>query len=199
MKKELIVITGPSCSGKTTLLNELKKEYSIGIPRQITTRQPRKDDNPNLYKYISVKEFEKLKQEGKFAISSGKHERRYGIFKYDIMKCLEKNDLIAIITSYKDISKIRKLNIDSKIIVLTFKNIKTKIEERIRNSGKYPNEKDIMQRIKYALKEHEEYFSDIKKEADIIVYTDVNDINKTKNLVEKSLKSERKRELIEKE
>lgn len=197
MEKELIVITGPSGSGKTTLLNELKKRYSIGIPKQVTTRKPRIDDNPNLYSYISIEEFEKLQREGRFAISSGKHERRYGILKCDIMECLEKEDLIAIVTSYKDISKIKRLNINSKIIVLTFKDIEKNSEERIRNTGRFSDERDIIQRIKYALMEHEEYFSYVEKEADIIVYTDIYDINQTRRIVEESLKIERKKDEME--
>lgn len=197
MEKELIVITGPSGAGKTTLLNELKKKYSIGIPKQVTTREPRKDDNPDLYRYISIEEFEKMQQEGRFALYSGRHERRYGILKCDIMECLDKEDLIAIITSYKDIPKIKKMNISSKIIVLTFRDIEKTTRERIINSGRFNDKRDIIQRTKYALMEHEKYFSYIEKEADIIVYTDISDINQTTELVHESLQIKIKEDEME--
>ena len=56
----LIAITGPAYSGKTTLINHLKEDYNYVIPRHITTRKERIDDEPGFYRYVSVDDYNKL-------------------------------------------------------------------------------------------------------------------------------------------
>lgn len=51
-KKILISITGTTCAGKSTLLKAIKEAYDdVFIIPQVTTRQPRSDDDPDLIKY----------------------------------------------------------------------------------------------------------------------------------------------------
>lgn len=187
MEKELIIIVGPSGAGKSTLANNLKKECDVVIGRQVTTRKPREDDGLNNYIYINIEEFENLQKQGKFAISSGRHGRRYGILKSDVMLSFAKSDKLIIITSYKDIEQIKSLNIRNKIVVLTFfEDIKKNVEERIRLM-RINNYEDIKQRVNYALMEHEKYFVKVKKYADVLVYTDIYGIEQTKNIVKLAL------------
>lgn len=137
MNKKIIIITGPSGAGKSTLLNNITENYAIAIPKQVTTRQPRDDDDKNYYRYISINEFERLQMQGKFAITSGKHERRYGFLKCDIMKAFEENDTIALMASYKDVQKIQKINVEQQVVLLTFSNdIEKWVEKRIKNREK---------------------------------------------------------------
>ena len=56
----LITITGPAYSGKTTLINHLKTNNNYVIPRHITTRKKRIDDEPGFYKYVSIDDYNTL-------------------------------------------------------------------------------------------------------------------------------------------
>ncbi len=201
MGKKMIIITGPSGAGKSTLLSNINKECKIGIPRQTTTRKPRIDDNQKYYRYVNIETFQKMHEQKKFAISSGRNERSYGILKYDIMEALNTNDTIVIITSYKNIEKIQKINIDLHIIVLTFNNhieewVKRRIQERERGNS---SPEDIKIRSEYAKLEHKQYFEKIKKIADVVVYTDLYNIRQTINIVKQRLQLTEKMNCISKE
>ena len=50
-----IIISGPSCSGKSTIAKELEKSGDYSVVKAITTRSPRKDDFN--YDYIKAEEF----------------------------------------------------------------------------------------------------------------------------------------------
>jgi len=56
----LVIITGTSASGKTTLMNLLQYVFdNTGFVKAVTTRAPRPDDSSE-YEYISSEEFQKL-------------------------------------------------------------------------------------------------------------------------------------------
>ena len=64
--KTLIMIVGPSAVGKSTLMNEVVKlSGSFARVSGFTTRPPRADDEPGLYRYITSKEAEKRIRENK--------------------------------------------------------------------------------------------------------------------------------------
>ncbi|MHB8155478.1 MAG: hypothetical protein ACYDFR_05455 [Candidatus Omnitrophota bacterium] len=59
------VIVGPSCSGKTTLLNivresSLCREGKLSVPIRYTTRPKRQNDSPGENSYVSENEFIKM-------------------------------------------------------------------------------------------------------------------------------------------
>ena len=59
-KGNLIVISGPSGSGKGTIISELKKTNdNVWLSISMTSRKPRSNDIPNeTYYFISKEEFE---------------------------------------------------------------------------------------------------------------------------------------------
>lgn len=186
--KRLIVVTGPSGAGKTTLIEKIKNDCEIGIPKQTTTRLPRDDDDKNLYRYISIEKFIEDQKNKKFAISSGKHKRRYGFYKSDIMSELEKYDTIFLVVSYKEIKQIKKLRMDVDIVTLTFsKNIESYVKNRIKERNVYYDPLDLEIRARYAKYEHDKYFANIYQESDIIIYTDLHGINEMTEIVKNRL------------
>lgn len=192
--KRLIAITGPSGAGKTKLIEKLKNDCIIGIPKQTTTRSPRTDDNKNLYRYISIEKFIEDQRNNKFAISSGKHERRYGFYKSDIMSELEKYNTILMVVSYKEIEQIKKLRMTVNIVTLTFSgNIGNYVKNRIKERTMYYNPLDLEIRARYAEYEHDKYFENIYQESDIVIYTDLHGLNETAEIVKNRLKLKDKR------
>lgn len=192
--KRLIAITGPSGAGKTKLIEKLKNDCIIGIPKQTTTRSPRTDDNKNLYRYISIEKFIEDQRNNKFAISFGKHERRYGFYKSDIMSELEKYNTILMVVSYKEIEQIKKLRMTVNIVTLTFSgNIGNYVKNRIKERTMYYNPLDLEIRARYAEYEHDKYFENIYQESDIVIYTDLHGLNETAEIVKNRLKLKDKR------
>lgn len=77
MKKEIIIVSGFSGVGKSTLLKRvLHKNASFELIRSCTTRKKR--DETDYYAYMSVSEFEELKEAGGFLESSCYSDKLYG-------------------------------------------------------------------------------------------------------------------------
>ena len=79
-KGKLFVISGPSGSGKGTIVKELTKEpNSIFVSVSATTRQPREGEvNGISYHFFSEEQFEELVQTDGFLEYAGYCENRYG-------------------------------------------------------------------------------------------------------------------------
>ena len=93
---QLIAITGPSLAGKTTLTDSLKKQDNIIVPRHITTREQRVDDEPGFYRYVSVDDFQWLREQDAMLFSSGAGNRLYGV----LIEDLEESFLKAFINTF---------------------------------------------------------------------------------------------------
>lgn len=172
MGKNIIVITGPSGVGKTTLQNYLKQELNILPLLCTTTRNSRPDDNPNEIKCVSKEEFDNMISQNRFFFYSG------DVFKYGY-SILDNNSYAnSFVTSYRDLPEIflkDEYNIFS--IVLAFNNIEKSIRERLelRNSS----EADISMRIRFALDDYEKNFEYARKTSNLVIYTDKIGIEET--------------------
>lgn len=94
MEKKVIVIAGPSGSGKNTLIRAIRDLYpSVATLTTVTTRPPRKDEvNGEDYFFYSIEDFDREVQKGNIKgeryvpLFGGVH---YGIFIPDLKKKLE--------------------------------------------------------------------------------------------------------------
>lgn len=58
--KTLIILVGPSAIGKSTLMNEVVRQHTeFGRTTGFTTRDPRPNDEPGQYRYLTKSEVEK--------------------------------------------------------------------------------------------------------------------------------------------
>lgn len=92
-KGSLIVLSGPSGTGKGTLLSEFKKCFGsekVVYSVSDTTRSPRPGEIPDVsYHYITNEEFDKKKAEGGYLEFAGYCENQYGTPKKFAMDNLE--------------------------------------------------------------------------------------------------------------
>jgi len=93
----LVVITGPSGVGKTTIINRLLEfdphfQYSTSI----TTRSPRHDEIDGVdYFFVTREEFQKSIDENQFAEWSEVYGHYYGRLKRDLECLMKKKDVVV--------------------------------------------------------------------------------------------------------
>lgn len=94
----ILVISGPSGSGKGTVVEELRKLYpNAGVSVSATTRQPREGETEgvNYYYYKTREEFEKLIEEGEVLEYTQYNGNYYGTLKAEARRITgEGRDLI---------------------------------------------------------------------------------------------------------
>ncbi|MEO8822883.1 MAG: guanylate kinase [Ginsengibacter sp.] len=94
--KKIILITAPSGSGKTSIVNHLMKKFSqLAFSVSATTRQPRKNEKEGVhYYFISEKEFREKIHNKEFLewemVYEGKY---YGTLKSDIERIWNENKI----------------------------------------------------------------------------------------------------------
>lgn len=87
----MLILIGPSASGKTEVAKLLAKKYNITKIVTYTTRQPRVNEvNGVDYNFVSVEEFAKLTEENFFVETTYYNSNYYGTAKKDIKddKCV---------------------------------------------------------------------------------------------------------------
>ena len=96
--KNLICISAPSGSGKTTLcklVREIKPELIWSV--SCTTRNPRKNQKDGEdYNFISIKKFEYLIENGKFAEWENVHGNYYGTLKSYLDSAIDKKKTVLL-------------------------------------------------------------------------------------------------------
>ena len=185
----IISITGPSYSGKTTLINHLKEDGDFMVPRHITTRKRRIDDEPNFYRYVSLEDYYRLLNNSELLISSGMNDRMYGILKEDLDDCCSKAGNVIISISYKDIYKYLLLEYKKLLITLTFRNIEDSMKKRCSMADRERiSYEELLLRIQAALDDHEKYFDIVKSNSNCLIYTDESNEIETYQKVLRSIK-----------
>ncbi len=189
-EKHIIAILGPSGAGKTTLGNNLEKLRGVVVPRHCTTRLRRNDDREGFYRYLSHEKYKALFDQGQFLITSGdgpeikkEYGNFYGVLYNDCLQGWNKNNIIALFVSYKDIDTLlalQDLGIDVNLVNLTFSNIPAGVKMRlVQDPTRNHTKQDIESRIRCAISDDEKYGNKVKIYAKTTVYTDQLDAKQT--------------------
>lgn len=103
-----IVFFGLSGVGKTTLIHRIATDCSdrFYIPIFTCTRAPRADDNPTHFEYVTYEEFQKLVEDGEFALTMCEDERCYGYRKDQLVGCSKSPLLNCSIYGMADAQKL---------------------------------------------------------------------------------------------
>ncbi len=117
-----LVVSGPSGAGKNTMIRHIldsRENVSHGV--SATTRDPRgKEQNGVEYYFLSLEEFEKLEEEGRFYETDVYKGNRYGTVKFDINRRIAAGDNVALDLTVAGALNIKKEFGDSAKTVFIF-------------------------------------------------------------------------------
>ena len=152
-KGMLIVLSGPSGSGKDTVLAELYK-LDIGLVQSIsmTTRKPRENEVHGVdYLFVDEEYFVSAINENKMLEYAKYGNNYYGTPKDPVDNGLNEGKVVVLKIEVQGAGNIRKLYPDAVSIFLTPPSMEV-LEKRLRNRGS-EDEEDVKRRLKIACDE----------------------------------------------
>ena len=188
----LIIFSGPSGSGKDTVLNELlQKHDDVKLSISATTRKPRGNEVDGVhYYFISKEDFEKKIDDNEMLEYAVYGDNYYGTPKAPVDKWLTEGKTVILKIEVQGAEKIRKMYPEALSIFIMPPSLKV-LEKRIRGRQS-EKEEDIIKRLSIAKNELEracEYdFAVINDDLDDAV-EDVASIIKAEKLRYKNMKN----------
>ena len=146
-EKSLFIVSGPAGVGKDSVIQALRNAHPE-IDRSVTgtTRAPRPGEEHGVnYYYMSVPEFEKLKEEGGVLESNFFCGNYYGTLRSDVEKRLESGKVIVLIIDVHGAANIKKLCPECTTIFICPPS-EEELERRLRGRGTESEEK-ILERL----------------------------------------------------
>ena len=151
----LIVISGPSGAGKTTLCSMLLKEFpNLEFSVSFTTRPPRPGEvNGKDYWFVSKEEFLKRIEEGDFLEWAEVYGNLYGTSKSQIEKALKEGKNLLLVLDTQGALRVKELFPEAVLIFILPPSLE-ELERRLRKRGA-DGEEVIARRLKEAEREME--------------------------------------------
>lgn len=176
----LIVISGPSGSGKGTICSELlKKNQNLWISISCTTRDIRPGDiEGKTYYFISKEEFEERIGNNEFLEFAKYNDNYYGTLNSKIEEKLEEGIDVILEIEVQGALKVKNMLPDTIFIFImppSMKELKTRLENR-----KTETKEKVLSRFKIAYKEINEY----SKYNYVVVNDNLSDaVNKVQSII----------------
>ncbi len=152
-KGKLFVISAPSGTGKTTVIQRLKEEIpSLKVVVTFTTRKPRPGEKNGVdYYFVSEEEFKKMIKENKFIEWAVVYGNYYGTPKEQLMDELKKGNKILCCVDIQGGLSIKRIFPSSILIGILPPSVKEQ-EKRMRQR-KGITEEEIKRRLEASKKE----------------------------------------------
>jgi len=149
-EERVLLLSGPSGAGKTTLAEQLVRTYpnKFGLPIAFTTRDIRDDEQDGVhYNFITKEKFKELSECSGLLTSLHFNDQYYGYTLKSIEDILEENKIPICVISSKSISGILEKNMEDKIlsVVIIPDPVVDNMLERLKERGDSP--KNIKKRI----------------------------------------------------
>lgn len=137
MIKDIFVITAPSGTGKTDLINYLKEQIAnLDVCISHTTRSKRKgEEDKKDYFFVSEEEFEQLeKSGGGFIEQAIVYGNRYGVSRRELTKLIEQDKDILIEVDWQGAIAIKK-EFPKAVTIFILPPSLEQLEQRLRKRG----------------------------------------------------------------
>lgn len=120
-KTSLLIISAPAGTGKSTLVNMLKKELpSIAQSISYTTREKRKGEQDGKdYYFLSKEEFEAKIKEGDFLEYTSHYGHYYGTSKSHIEKLISEGKNVVLVIDTEGAKAIKALKVPAIFVFIT--------------------------------------------------------------------------------
>lgn len=179
-KGNLIVISGPSGSGKGTICNELvKRNSNLWISISCTTRDMRPgDEEGKTYYFLNKEEFENRIKNNEFLEYAKYNENYYGTLKSKIENKLEEGYDVILEIEVQGALKVKNMLPDTIFIFIMPPSMK-ELKSRLENRNTETKEK-VLSRFKIAYKEINEF----SKYNYVVVNDNLNEaVNKVESII----------------
>ncbi len=154
-KQKLIIITAPSGSGKTTIVNLLLQHIpQLSFSVSACTRVPRKGEvNGVQYYFISIDEFEEKIKRNEFAEYEMVYEGKYyGTLKTELQKIWNQNQFPLVDIDVQGAMRLKKIYLQNALSIFIKAPSMEILENRLRNRGT-DTEQAIRERLNKANQE----------------------------------------------
>ena len=153
-KGMLVVLSGPSGSGKGTVLKEFLKDEDFGLSVSVTSRKPRPGDKEGVtYFFKTREEFEEMIKNDEFFEYAQFGGNFYGTPKKYVLDQINNGKNIILEIEVQGAMQVKKAVPDAVLIFMTTPDI-TVLRERL--EGRQTEEQEVVdQRIEIALSEIE--------------------------------------------
>ncbi len=154
MKGKLVILVGPSASGKTQLLSELLKRVTDSVRLvTTTTRIPRPEESDGKdYFFVTREEFKKGIEDGNFIEHSEVYGNLYGISKKTVGSFLEDHKYVFAVIDVQGAQKLKKMMPDCLTIFIRPGAIED-IKRRLESVRKDTPKEEMKRRIDTAMHE----------------------------------------------
>ena len=135
MAAALFVISSPSGGGKTTVAKELcQRMPDLGRSISFTTREPRVGEKDGVdYRFVSIREFEQMKSEGKLLEWASVHDAYYGTPKEPIEKLIAAGKSVVLCIDVQGARAIKEEVPDSAVLIFLMPPSVEALSERLKN------------------------------------------------------------------
>ncbi len=156
-KGKIVLIVGPTCVGKTTLIEALRNKLkNTGVIISTTTRPMRKNEQNGVdYEFISVDDFVKRRNTGEFYEAVERPTGYYGSSRIQVHKLLTEHEVVFGALDVEGCRIVKELEPESLVIFLNPGSI-LELEKRLQLRG--ADRSEIAARLKIA--EEEMYYAD---------------------------------------
>ncbi|MCA9356942.1 guanylate kinase [Candidatus Nomurabacteria bacterium] len=118
-KSNLVVLSGPSGSGKSSVIKEIEKELPCSLVVSTTTREPRSGEINGIdYHFLSRKSFQDLAAAGEFIEYMEFNGNFYGIHKPDLQKHVDGDKTVILDLSCSGARKVKGIHKEATLVFL---------------------------------------------------------------------------------